>query len=80
MARLIALADAFDAMSSNRPYRPDLSREHVLKEILKYSGTQFDAELAPIFVRLDFSRYDRLATEHRATSGAAAAQREEEAA
>ena len=80
VARLIALADAFDAMSSNRPYRPDLSREHVLEEILKCSGTQFDAELAPIFVRLDFSRYDRLATEHRATSGAAAAQREEEAA
>jgi HD-GYP domain-containing protein (c-di-GMP phosphodiesterase class II) len=40
VARLIALADAFDAMSSNRPYRPDLSREHVLDEILKCSGTQ----------------------------------------
>ncbi len=51
-----------------------------MEEILKCSGTQFDAELAPIFVRLDFSRYDRLATEHRATSGAPAAQREEDAA
>ena len=67
VARLIALADAFDAMSSNRAYRRDLSRRAVLEEIAVCSGTQFDGELAPVFAALDFGQYDQLAAEHRAT-------------
>ena len=65
MARLISLADAFDAMSSTRTYRPTLSRVEVIQEILDCAGTQFDPELAPIFVKLDFSEFDRLFAEHR---------------
>ena len=42
------------------------SREAVLQEILDCAGTQFDAELAPLFVRLDFNEYDRLFAEHSA--------------
>jgi HD-GYP domain-containing protein (c-di-GMP phosphodiesterase class II) len=66
VARLISLADAFDAMSSTRTYRATLSRPEVVQEILDCAGTQFDPELAPVFVRLDFSEYDRLFTEHQA--------------
>jgi HD-GYP domain-containing protein (c-di-GMP phosphodiesterase class II) len=65
VARLISLADAFDAMSSTRTYRPTLSRPEVLQEILDCAGTQFDPELAPVFVKLDFSEFDRMFTEHR---------------
>ena len=64
-ARLIALADSFDAMSSTRTYRPALSRPAVLQEIVDCAGTQFDPEAAPIFVKLDFSEYDRLFAEQR---------------
>jgi HD-GYP domain-containing protein (c-di-GMP phosphodiesterase class II) len=63
-ARLIALADAFDAMSSLRTYRDRLSRSEVLREILDCAGTQFDPELAPVFVKIDFAEYDRLFAEH----------------
>ncbi len=64
VARLISLADAFDAMSSMRTYRATLSRPEVLKEIVDCAGTQFDPELAPIFVTLDFSEFDRMSAEH----------------
>ncbi|MCH7798650.1 MAG: HD-GYP domain-containing protein [Planctomycetes bacterium] len=65
VARLISLADAFDAMSSTRTYRATLSRPEVIQEILDCAGTQFDPELAPVFVKLDFSEFDRLFEEHR---------------
>lgn len=41
-ARVLAVADAFDAMTSNRPYRNALSSETAFQEILNCSGTQFD--------------------------------------
>lgn len=70
MARLIGLADSFDAMSSTRTYRSALSRERVLEEIRNCAGTQFDPELAPIFVALDFAEYDRLMQAHQAAESA----------
>ena len=63
-ARVIALADSFDAMSSNRHYRSALSRSQVLAEIRRCSGSQFDPQLADVFVSLDFSEYDRLVSQH----------------
>ncbi len=63
------MADAFDAMSSTRTYRPTLSRPEVLQEILDCAGTQFDPELAPNFVKLDFGEFDRLFAEHRVREG-----------
>ncbi|MCB2292731.1 diguanylate cyclase [Clostridium algoriphilum] len=50
MARIIALADSYDAMTSVRLYRNALSEEEALIEILKNAGTQFDPELTKIFV------------------------------
>jgi HD-GYP domain-containing protein (c-di-GMP phosphodiesterase class II) len=48
-ARLLAVADAFDAMTSARPYRHALTSDRALHEIERCSGTQFDPELAEMF-------------------------------
>jgi HD-GYP domain-containing protein (c-di-GMP phosphodiesterase class II) len=79
VARLISLADAFDAMSSTRTYRKTLSRREAIQEILDCAGTQFDPELAPIFVKLDFSEFDRLFDEHRAKERKALKEKDEAA-
>ena len=49
-ARLLGVADAFDAMTSHRPYRPALTVERALAEVERCAGTQFDPELARTFV------------------------------
>lgn len=51
-ARIIAAADAFSAMKSERVYRPALSTGEMLKEFEKGSGTQFDPEIAEIMTQL----------------------------
>ncbi len=48
-ARVLSVADAFDAMTSRRPYRPALSLEQALIELERCSGTQFDPALASTF-------------------------------
>jgi diguanylate cyclase (GGDEF)-like protein len=52
MARVLAVADTFDAMTSDRPYRKGLSWDIALSEITKGAGTQFDPDLAPPFVAM----------------------------
>jgi HD-GYP domain-containing protein (c-di-GMP phosphodiesterase class II) len=49
-ARLLAIADAFDAMISPRPYRRPLSHEHALAEVKEGAGSQFDPVAAELFV------------------------------
>ena len=51
-ARIIAVADAFDAMSSPRSYRDRLPREDIKKEIKKGKGTQFDPRFADIMLAM----------------------------
>lgn len=51
LARMLALADTYDAMTSDRPYRKGLSIETALAEVEKNAGTQFDPVLAAEFVR-----------------------------
>lgn len=50
IARIIALADTYDAMTSERSYRKPLSEKDVLSEIQSNAGTQFDPEITRIFV------------------------------
>lgn len=52
VARIICLADCYDAMTSNRVYRKRLSSEEVRAEIVRCKGSQFDPELAEIFIKL----------------------------
>jgi PAS domain S-box-containing protein/putative nucleotidyltransferase with HDIG domain len=49
LARIIAVADTFDSMTSDRPYRPKASKEAAISELKKYSGTQFDFEVVEAF-------------------------------
>lgn len=49
-ARLIAVADAFDAMTSTRPYSAALPTDHALAEIGRCAGTQFDPTIAELFL------------------------------
>ncbi len=49
-ARIIAIADAFDAMTVKRSYRDAMSETEAVAEIKKYAGSQFDPEIARIFV------------------------------
>lgn len=52
-SRIIHLVDAYDAMTSNRPYRPALSRREAMKRIRKGEGAQFDPELVKLFCSLE---------------------------
>ena len=52
ISRIISIADSFDAMIDNRPYKKALTKDEALAEIEKNAGTQFDPELAMIFLRL----------------------------
>ncbi len=70
MARVIGLADAFDAMSSSRTYRTAMPRSKVLSEIEKGAGTQFDADLARRFLTIDLSAYDEMVARHHSQANA----------
>ena len=50
MGRIIAVADAFDAITSKRPYRPARSPAEAVKELKKYSGQQFDPVIVEVFI------------------------------
>ena len=59
-ARVLAVADAFDAMISPRPYRPPLPVRDSLAEIDRCAGTQFDPIVAGIFIELCRAQVQRL--------------------
>ena len=52
-SRMLAIVDAFDAMTSNHAYRPALSRDLAYEELLRCAGSQFDPELARHFTKHD---------------------------
>lgn len=52
VARIIGIADAYDAMTSFRSYRGCLSQDEVRNEFIKYRGTQFDTDLANLMIEL----------------------------
>jgi len=52
VARIISIADSFDAMTSVRPYKGKLDIKCALNELIRCSGTQFDPDLVNCFVNL----------------------------
>ncbi len=52
VARILCLADSYDAMTSNRVYRKRLTAEEVRNELVRCSGSQFDPKLTEVFLRL----------------------------
>ncbi|MBI5527496.1 MAG: GAF domain-containing protein [Deltaproteobacteria bacterium] len=52
MARIIAVADSFDAMTSDRPYRKAYARPDAIREITTKSGTQFDPDVVQAFLKV----------------------------
>jgi putative nucleotidyltransferase with HDIG domain len=56
-ASIIALADAYDAMTSSRPYRAGLPAEMAIQEIIRHRGSQFHPHLADLFVA-SLARWD----------------------
>jgi putative nucleotidyltransferase with HDIG domain len=49
VARVVAVVDAFDAMTSNRPYRAQLPPKQAMDELLRFSGVQFDSDVVTAF-------------------------------
>ena len=59
-ARIAAIADAFDAMTSKRTYRNSLPIDIVRNEIEKNLGTQFDTEIGKVFLEIINNEYDKI--------------------
>jgi len=55
-ARILAVADAYDAMTSDRPYRPALTHAEAIARLWADAGAQFDPECVQAFARLDIAR------------------------
>ena len=58
LSRIITVADSFDAMVSNRPYRPSKPIDQALRELERCKGTQFDPEIVDAFVDLFSKRIE----------------------
>ena len=61
LARIVSVADAFDAMTTKRSYRPELKIEYVKKEIKSKTGTQFDPIVATTFLDVINTEFNLIA-------------------
>ena len=52
LARLVAVADAFDAMTTDRPYRPAMDTDKAFSEVSRLSGSQFDPAIVAAFLAI----------------------------
>jgi putative two-component system response regulator len=61
-ARIIAVCDAFDAMTAGRCYRPAWSYGRAVEELIACSGTQFDPEVVALFISISDERIFRISS------------------
>jgi HD-GYP domain-containing protein (c-di-GMP phosphodiesterase class II) len=66
-ARIVAVCDAFEAMTSERPYRPARTVEEALAELRRCAGTQFDPSVVATFCAIVAALGERRATAASAT-------------
>ena len=59
-ARIFDVVDTFDAMTSDRPYRPALSIKDAVEEVRRCSGTQFDPQVADAFLSVAFDTWQEI--------------------
>ncbi|MCD6482473.1 MAG: diguanylate cyclase, partial [Candidatus Izimaplasma sp.] len=68
LGRVICIADSFDAMTTDRPYRRGLSIEQAVYELKKNTGKQFDPKLVEIFIKMiNTGKLDTLSLENRSS-------------
>ena len=60
LAKILTVADAFDAMTSNRRYRNKLDIKHAKEQLINGSGTQFDGEVVEVFIRVIVDHADEI--------------------
>jgi diguanylate cyclase (GGDEF)-like protein/PAS domain S-box-containing protein len=59
-ARILSIAEAYDAMTTKKSYRKELTKEEAIKELMRCSGTRFDPEIVKVFVNRVLSDSEKL--------------------
>ncbi len=57
-ARIVHVADSFDSMTADRPYRVSPGIDYAVSELKKYSGTQFDNQITEAFLKVIDNSYE----------------------
>jgi diguanylate cyclase len=52
LSKIIAVADAYEAMTANRPYKETKTKKEAIEELKKHSGTQFDKKIVDVFINV----------------------------
>ncbi len=52
LARILSVADSFDAMTNNRPYRPSMPRNEAIRELVASKNTQFDPDVVDAYIKI----------------------------
>ncbi|HKL44217.1 MAG TPA: PAS domain-containing protein [Candidatus Absconditabacterales bacterium] len=58
LSKIIAVADAYEAMTANRPYKETKTKKEAIEELKKYSGNQFDKKIVDVFINNVLGHYN----------------------